>query len=88
MWSCDGLGFWLVSRSGWFGVLVGFMFWLVSNFAGGMLIIVFKPFKVGDTIEAQGVIATVVEIQIFVTKMLTGNNQTVFVPNGALSNDN
>ncbi len=60
----------------------------LSNFAGGMLIIVFKPFKVGDTIEAQGVIATVLEIQIFVTKMLTGNNQTVFVPNGALSNGN
>ncbi|TCN60485.1 mechanosensitive ion channel family protein [Flavobacterium circumlabens] len=58
----------------------------LSNFAGGMLIIVFKPFKVGDTIEAQGVVATVVEIQIFVTKMLTANNQTVFVPNGALSN--
>ncbi|WP_343696735.1 mechanosensitive ion channel domain-containing protein [Flavobacterium sp.] len=58
----------------------------LSNFAGGMLIIVFKPFKVGDTIEAQGVIATVLEIQIFVTKMLTGNNQTVFIPNGALSN--
>ncbi|MEO8237840.1 MAG: mechanosensitive ion channel domain-containing protein [Flavobacterium sp.] len=58
----------------------------LSNFAGGMLIIVFKPFKVGDTIEAQGVIATVLEIQIFVTKLLTGNNQTVFVPNGALSN--
>lgn len=58
----------------------------LSNFAGGMLIIVFKPFKVGDTIEAQGVVATVLEIQIFVTKMLTGNNQTVFVPNGALSN--
>lgn len=58
----------------------------LSNFAGGMLIIVFKPFKVGDTIEAQGVIATVEEIQIFVTKMITGNNQTVFVPNGALSN--
>ncbi|MDP5201512.1 mechanosensitive ion channel family protein [Flavobacterium sp. DG2-3] len=60
----------------------------LSNFAGGMLIIVFKPFKVGDTIEAQGVIATVLEIQIFVTKMLTGNNQTVFVPNGSLSNGN
>lgn len=60
----------------------------LSNFAGGMLIIVFKPFKVGDTIEAQGVIATVVEIQIFVTKLVTGNNQTVFVPNGALSNGN
>jgi small conductance mechanosensitive channel len=60
----------------------------LSNFAGGMLIIVFKPFKVGDTIEAQGVIATVSEIQIFVTKLITGNNQTVFVPNGALSNGN
>lgn len=60
----------------------------LSNFAGGMLIILFKPFKVGDTIEAQGVIGTVSEIQIFVTKILTGNNQTVFVPNGALSNGN
>jgi small conductance mechanosensitive channel len=58
----------------------------LSNFAGGMLIILFKPFKVGDTIEAQGIIATVSEIQIFVTKLLTANNQTVFIPNGALSN--
>jgi small conductance mechanosensitive channel len=58
----------------------------LSNFAGGMLIILFKPFKVGDTIEAQGVIATVREIQIFVTKLMTANNQTIFVPNGALSN--
>lgn len=60
----------------------------LSNFAGGMLIIVFKPFKVGDTIEAQGVIGTVHEIQIFVTKLITGNNQTIFVPNGSLSNGN
>jgi small conductance mechanosensitive channel len=58
----------------------------LSNFAGGMLIILFKPFKVGDTIEAQGVLATVQEIQIFVTKLITANNQTVFVPNGSLSN--
>jgi small conductance mechanosensitive channel len=58
----------------------------LSNFAGGMLIIVFKPFKVGDTIEAQGVLGTVSEIQIFVTKLINGNNQTIFVPNGALSN--
>lgn len=58
----------------------------LSNFAGGMLIILFKPFKVGDTIEAQGVSATVQEIQIFVTKLITSNNQTIFVPNGALSN--
>lgn len=58
----------------------------LSNFAGGMLIIMFKPFRVGDTIEAQGVTGTVSEIQIFVTKLTTGNNQTIFVPNGALSN--
>ncbi|MBA4276215.1 mechanosensitive ion channel domain-containing protein [Flavobacterium sp.] len=58
----------------------------LSNFAGGMLIILFKPFKVGDTIEALGVTGTVCEIQIFVTKLINGNNQTIFVPNGTLSN--
>ncbi|MBU0941795.1 MAG: mechanosensitive ion channel [Bacteroidetes bacterium] len=58
----------------------------LSNFAGGMLIILFKPFRVGDLIEAQGIIATVNEIQIFVTKLTTANNQTVFIPNGVLSN--
>lgn len=58
----------------------------LSNFAGGMLIIMFKPFKLGDTIEAQGVSGTVIDIQIFVTQLLTGNNQVIFVPNGALSN--
>lgn len=60
----------------------------LSNFAGGMLIILFKPFKVGNTIEAQGVIGTVCEIQIFVTKLITANNQTIFIPNGSLSNGN
>jgi small conductance mechanosensitive channel len=60
----------------------------LSNFAGGMLIIIFKPFKVGHTIEAQGVFATVSDIQIFVTKLVTPNNQTVFIPNGILSNGN
>lgn len=58
----------------------------LSNFAGGVLIILFKPFKVGDSIEAQGVAGTVSEIQIFVTKLVTANNQTIFVPNGILSN--
>lgn len=58
----------------------------LSNFAGGVLIILFKPFKVGDTIEAQGVIGLVCKIQIFVTKIMTANNQTVFIPNGILSN--
>lgn len=59
----------------------------LSNFAGGMLIILFKPFRVGHTIEAQGVIGTVCEIQIFVTKLVNANNQTIFIPNGILSND-
>jgi small conductance mechanosensitive channel len=58
----------------------------LSNFAGGMLIIVFKPFKVGDVIEAQGSIGTVNEIQIFVTKLINAYNQTIFIPNGSLSN--
>ena len=58
----------------------------LSNFAGGMLIILFKPFRVGDTIFAQNVEGTVSEIQIFVTKLITGNNQTIFIPNGILSN--
>ncbi len=58
----------------------------LSNFAGGMLIILFKPSKVDDTIEALGVTGTVCEIQIFVTKLINSNNQTIFVPNGTLSN--
>lgn len=58
----------------------------LSNFAGGILIILFKPFRVGDTIEAQNVSGTVQEIQIFTTRLLAANNQTIFVPNGILSN--
>lgn len=60
----------------------------LSNFAGGVLIIMFKPFKVGDFIEAQGVSGTVKQIQIFVTQLATVDNQIIFVPNGALSNGN
>ena len=58
----------------------------LSNFAGGVLIIMFKPFKVGDFIEAQNVSGTVRQIQIFVTQLATVDNQIIFVPNGALSN--
>ena len=58
----------------------------LSNFAGGILIILFKPFKLGDTIEAQGSIGQVIDIQIFVTQLLTGSNEVVFIPNGILSN--
>ncbi len=58
----------------------------LSNFAGGMLIILFKPFRVGDLIDFQNITGQVSEIQIFVTKIISANNQTIFVPNGILSN--
>ncbi|WP_339712240.1 mechanosensitive ion channel domain-containing protein [uncultured Kriegella sp.] len=60
----------------------------LSNFAGGVLILLFKPFKVGDFISAQGVDGTVKEITIFYTKLTTFGNQIAIVPNGQLSNDN
>lgn len=60
----------------------------LANFAGGALIMIFKPFKVGDLIEAQGEIGTVKEIQIFVTKLISPGNKLVIVPNGILSNGN
>jgi small conductance mechanosensitive channel len=58
----------------------------LSNFAGGVLILIFKPFKVGDTIEAQGMVGEVKEIQIFNTILLTGEHKTAILPNGPLSN--
>ena len=60
----------------------------LANFAGGALIMIFKPFKVGDLIEAQGEIGVVKEIQIFVTKLVTPGNKLVIIPNGTLSNGN
>ncbi len=60
----------------------------LSNFAGGVLILLFKPFKVGDWISAQGVDGAVTEITIFYTKITTFGNQLAIVPNGKLSNDN
>ena len=59
----------------------------LSNFAGGLLIILFKPFRVGDYIEAQGQGGTVSSIQIFSTRLITSNNQVVYLPNGTLSNN-
>lgn len=58
----------------------------LSNFAGGILIIVFKPFKVGHYITAQDISGTVREISIFTTKITTSTNQIAVIPNGALSN--
>lgn len=58
----------------------------LGNFAGGVLILLFRPFRVGDWIEAQGVSGTVDSIQIFHTVLRTGDNKTVIMPNGNLSN--
>ena len=58
----------------------------LANFAGGVLILFFKPFKVGDVIEAQGYMGKVTEIQIFVTVLLTYDNERIIIPNGTLSN--
>jgi small conductance mechanosensitive channel len=59
----------------------------LSNFAGGILILLIKPFKVGDVIEAQNVIGSVSEIQIFHTVLKTYDNKTIIIPNGPLYND-
>ncbi|MBT8238581.1 MAG: mechanosensitive ion channel [Croceitalea sp.] len=58
----------------------------LANFAGGVLILLFKPFKVGDFISAQGIDGSVKEISIFSTKLNTFGNQVAIVPNGQLSN--
>ena len=58
----------------------------LSNFAGGVMILLFKPFKVGDFIDAQGHSGTVSEIQIFNTILKTPDNKTIIIPNGGLSN--
>lgn len=58
----------------------------LANFAGGVLILLFKPFKVGDFLDAQGYMGTVNEITIFTTILKTPDNKTVIIPNGALSN--
>ena len=57
----------------------------LQNFAGGLVILLFKPYKVGDWIESQNFLGTVREIQIFHTILTTGDNKLVYVPNGALS---
>lgn len=59
----------------------------LANFAGGVLILLFKPFEVGHFIKAQGIEGTVKEISIFYTKLLTFGNQQAIIPNGKLSNE-
>jgi small conductance mechanosensitive channel len=58
----------------------------VQNFAGGIMLLAFKPFKAGDFIEAQGTSGKVIEVNITATKILTTDNRVVILPNGALSN--
>ena len=58
----------------------------LSNFAGGVLIMIFKPIKIGDLIEAQGEIGVVKEIEIFTTKLIGLSNKEIIIPNGSLSN--
>ncbi len=58
----------------------------LSNFAGGVLILIFKPFRIGDLISAQGETGVVKAIHIFNTILLTPENKTVILPNGAVSN--
>lgn len=57
----------------------------LANFAGGIMILLFKPFKVGDLIESQGHLGSVKEIHIFVTILLTPENKTVILPNASVS---
>ncbi len=58
----------------------------LANFAGGVLILLVKPFVVGDYIEAEGVEGRVFKIEIFYTRLLTRENKVVIIPNGSLSN--
>ncbi len=60
----------------------------LANFAGGVLLMIFKPIKIGDLIEAQGELGVVKEIEIFTTKIITPENKLVIIPNGTLSNGN
>ena len=60
----------------------------LSNFAAGVMILVFRPFSVGDVIEGAGVIGVVEDIHIVTTQLKTGDNKTVYIPNGKLVNDN
>lgn len=60
----------------------------LANFAGGVLLMIFKPIKIGDLIEAQGAIGVVKEIEIFTTKLTGLSNREIIIPNGSLSNGN
>lgn len=58
----------------------------LANLAGGVLILIFRPYRVGDLVEAQGELGVVKEIQIFTTTLLSPQNRRIIIPNGAMSN--
>lgn len=60
----------------------------LANFAGGVLLMIFKPYKIGDLIEAQDALGVVKEIEIFTTKIVTPDNKLTIIPNGAMANGN
>lgn len=60
----------------------------LANFAAGFLMIIFRPFKVGDVVEAAGVSGKVEAIHIFTTTLMTPDNKTIIIPNGKIGNDN
>lgn len=76
-----------VAMIGAAGLAIGLAFQgTLSNFAGGLLILTLKPFKVGDNINALGYAGMVEEISIFNTKIVTGENRVALIPNGTLAN--
>ncbi len=71
------------------GLAIGMAFsGTLGNLAGGVMILIFRPYKIGDFIQGQGEIGTVKEIGIFNTILLTTDNKTIIVPNGAMANGN
>ncbi|MDX1331651.1 MAG: mechanosensitive ion channel [Robiginitalea sp.] len=60
----------------------------LSNFAGGVLVMIFKPFRLGDLVETQGVLGVVKDIDILNTKLVTPQNKLAILPNGAIANGN
>ena len=72
-----------------FGFAIGLAFQgSLSNFAGGILLLTVRPFKVGDYVEVNGLAGVVEAIQILYTSLVTPDNKVVFIPNGALANSN
>jgi small conductance mechanosensitive channel len=70
------------------GVAMGMaMSGTLQNFAGGVMILVFRPYRIGDYIQAQGQEGTIKDIHIFNTEITTADNKTVFIPNGGLSSN-